>query len=296
MWTFLRSRAFADIRSRCARCARRRFTFVAVFALAVGIGGNTAIFSLVDAIRARALPIVCPTARPAVGQRSTREGRTARRLLSRPLDWRAESKSFEDIAASIRSGRHSSAATNRSGSRPSSCAPFFAAGVSPAAAACSGREDVVARPAPVAVLEQRFLETAIRCGPTVIGRTLTLRCAARHSRRRRDAAGIQRPQRHGGALGAVLDAMRPRAMMERGSRGFVALARLKPGVTWRPAQNDLDTFRRLEQAYPNTNEKRAVEVEPARRRAVRRPPSRPSHADGGGRLRPPHRLRERGEL
>src|SRR5262249_46720763 len=36
------------------------FTIVAVLALAIGIGGNTAIFSLIDAMRARALPYADP--------------------------------------------------------------------------------------------------------------------------------------------------------------------------------------------------------------------------------------------
>jgi putative ABC transport system permease protein len=55
----------------------------------------------------------------------------------------------------------------------------------------------------------------------------------------------------------------PAAMAERGSRGFAALARLKPGVSRAAAQTDLDgVSRQLERAYPNTNEKRAVEVSP----------------------------------
>src|SRR5262249_35678939 len=36
------------------------FTLVAVLSLALGIGANTAIFQLIDAIRLRALPVVNP--------------------------------------------------------------------------------------------------------------------------------------------------------------------------------------------------------------------------------------------
>ena len=55
----------------------------------------------------------------------------------------------------------------------------------------------------------------------------------------------------------------PQAMANRGNRGFGALARLKPGVTVASAQSELDGIsRQLEQAYPDTNEKRGVEVSP----------------------------------
>ena len=53
----------------------------------------------------------------------------------------------------------------------------------------------------------------------------------------------------------------PRTMADRGSRGFSALARLKPGVELATAQREMDAIsRQLETAYPNTNEKRGVEI------------------------------------
>jgi putative ABC transport system permease protein len=52
-------------------------------------------------------------------------------------------------------------------------------------------------------------------------------------------------------------------MANRGNRGFGALARLKAGVTVASAQSELDGIsRQLERAYPDTNEKRGVEVSP----------------------------------
>src|SRR5580765_1505603 len=76
------------------------FTIAAVLALAIGIGGNTAIFSLVDGVRAGALPYQEPER--LVGlfgnvQRTTVE----RRGTSYPdyVDWRAQAASFEDMAA-----------------------------------------------------------------------------------------------------------------------------------------------------------------------------------------------------
>jgi putative ABC transport system permease protein len=52
-------------------------------------------------------------------------------------------------------------------------------------------------------------------------------------------------------------------LSERGSRGFPAVAKLKRGVPVRQAQAEMDgVSKRLEQAYPETNAKRAVEVAP----------------------------------
>jgi ABC-type antimicrobial peptide transport system permease subunit len=54
-------------------------------------------------------------------------------------------------------------------------------------------------------------------------------------------------------------------LAERGSRGFPAVAKLKRGVSVPQAQAELDVIsKRLEQAYPDTNEKRGVEVAPLR--------------------------------
>ncbi|HLW76343.1 MAG TPA: ADOP family duplicated permease, partial [Bryobacteraceae bacterium] len=52
-------------------------------------------------------------------------------------------------------------------------------------------------------------------------------------------------------------------LQNRGNRGFVALARLKPGVSVRRAQVEMDAIsNRLAAAYPATNSARGVEVSP----------------------------------
>ena len=76
------------------------FTAVAVLTLALGIGANTAIFSVVDAVLLRALPYPEPDRIVRIWESSLK--RDVPRNLVNPLnflDWRDHSQSFESMAA-----------------------------------------------------------------------------------------------------------------------------------------------------------------------------------------------------
>jgi putative ABC transport system permease protein len=77
----------------------RGFTAVAVVTLALGVGANTAIFSVVDAALLRPLPFKDP-ARLVHLWETTRRGDFNRREASYPdfLDWRREGTDFEAVA------------------------------------------------------------------------------------------------------------------------------------------------------------------------------------------------------
>ncbi|MGH9811953.1 MAG: ABC transporter permease, partial [Candidatus Acidiferrales bacterium] len=76
------------------------FTAVAVLTLALGIGANTAIFSVVNAVLLRPLPFSEPGRLTMVWLDNRDEG-WPEDLTSYPtyLDWRAQSRSFEEMAA-----------------------------------------------------------------------------------------------------------------------------------------------------------------------------------------------------
>ena len=96
MWTFPSFESIRqDIRYAAAHAAARRpgFTIVALLALTLGIAGNTAIFSLVDAVRMRALPYAEPE-RLVVLWGNVMRTTLERRGASYPdfLDWRAQAR------------------------------------------------------------------------------------------------------------------------------------------------------------------------------------------------------------
>ena len=300
---FLRSKACArTCATRCARFASRPASpFVAVLALADRHRRQHRDFQPGGRDPRRALPYRDPRPTgPAVGQRAcARESSGAAPRIPTTSTGARSRRASKTSRPSIRN-----AMTLAGSDEPERiqtefvAAPYFSLlGVSPARGRVFEAERGHRRqPRAVVVLSDGFWKRRFGADPQIIGRTLTL-----SARRGYTVVGVMPPGFKGLSDTAELwvpFAMYapPRAMMERGSRGFAALARLKPGVTVAAAQNELDAIsRRLEQAYPNTNEKRGGRGEPARRRAVRQPPSRPSHADGGGRVRPSHRLRQRGQ-
>ena len=258
-----------DIRYASRTLARSPgFTLVAVFALAVGIGANTAIFSLVDASRARALPYADPS-RLVLLWGNVQRARVERRGASYPdyLDWRARAKSFEDLAAF--DGQTLTLVGGEEPERISTefvSAPYFALLGERTARGRTFRadEDDVAKPQQVVVLSDGLWKRRFGADPNVVGRSVTLCCAPRSY----TVVGVMPPGFKGLTDAAELwvpFAMYapPDVMASRGTRGFAALARLTPGATLESARREMDAVsRQLEREHPDTNEKRAAEVSP----------------------------------
>jgi putative ABC transport system permease protein len=268
MWTLP---SFESVRQdvRYALRALRRspgFSAVALIVLTLGIAGNTAMFSLVDAVRLRALPFDESDRLVVLWGNVMRAG-LERRGASYPdfLDWRGQASSFEAMAAADETRMTLSG----TGEATRILVETVSASYFPLlrTAAASGRtfapdEDVVPQKVAVVVLSDGFWRRQLGANPQLLGQSLVL------DGRPYTVVGIMPAGFRG--VGDRADAWIPfvmgntaQGLAQRGSRGFQVLARLKPNVTLTEAQTELDAIsRRLEQAYPETNEKRGVEVSP----------------------------------
>jgi predicted permease len=268
MWTFP---SFESVRQdvRYALRALRRspaFSSVAIVVLAIGIAGNTAMFSLVDAVRLRALPYA-ESDRLVILWGNVMRAKLERRGASYPdfVDWRSQVTTFEGMAAGdeTRMTLSGSGEATRILVETVSASYFSLLGVNAAAGRTfAGDEDVVPQKVAVVVLSEGFWRRQLGADPQVIGRPLVL------DARPYTVIGVMPSGFRG--VGDRADVWIPFVMSntaeglaQRGSRGFQVLARLKPGISRAQAQAELDAIsRRLEQAYPETNEKRGVEVSP----------------------------------
>jgi len=240
------------------------FSVVAIGVLALGIAGNTTMFSLLDAVRLRALPY--PEAeRLVLLWGNVMRTKLERRGASYPdfLDWRAQSTSFEGMAADDEtrmtlSGRGDA---SRILVETVSASYFPLLHATPAVGRTfAADEDVVAQKVAVVVLSDGFWRRELSGDPRVVDQPIVL------DGRPYTVVGIMPPGFRG--VGDRAEAWIPFVMSnsaeglaQRGTRGFQVLARLKPGVSLAQGQAEIDAIsRRLEQAYPETNEKRGVEL------------------------------------
>ena len=266
MWTFRWIEMLRQDAHYAVRTLRKSpgFTIVAALTLALGIGANTAIFSVVDAVILRPLPYPEP-ARLVELWGNVKRAKVERRGASYPdyVDWRDQSRSFEAMAAF-----DSGTATLTGDAEPdritTECVshPYFdLLGVH----ASMGRtfrpeEDQVPQRDAVVILSEGLWKRRFGADANIIGKTLRL------DTRVFTIIGVMPPWFRGVTDDA--EAWIPFMMSgtaqdfaERGSRGFAALARLKVGVSRTQAQSELDVISKgLERAHPDTNEGRAVEL------------------------------------
>ena len=153
------------------------FSAVAIVTLALGIGANTAIFSIVNAVLLRPLPY--PDAdRIMVLNESSGPGQDYSVALPDYFDWQNDNKVFKHLACTHKESRNLSGIPGREAERVS-CASvtrnFFDVIGLPTeiGRTFSEEEDKVGGP-PVVLLSDRLWQRAFNRDPGAIGRSINL--------------------------------------------------------------------------------------------------------------------------
>ena len=230
------------------------FTAVAVLTLALGIGANTAIFGVVDAVLLQALPY--PDAAQLVVLSAAR-GDQQQLLISVPEaeDWRARNRTLTDI------GIQRTQSVNLTGTEAPdrlvgsyvTASTLHILGARVTLGRLFGPEETLPGSGQrVVILSAAAWKTRFGADSSVLGRSVTL---------------DGRPHR---VIGVLSDAFRDpfspvevflpiasapsQSWFTRGSPSFWAFGRLKTGVTLEQAQGDLSRVARdLAQEYPSPN-------------------------------------------
>jgi putative ABC transport system permease protein len=237
------------------------FTLVAVVALALGVGANTAIFSVVNAVLLR--PLRYPNAGRVVAiQELNPEGRRVQSTPANFLDWREQATAFEHMAAIFE--RTSNLASGEEAERidlaMTSAAFFEVFGVRPRAGRFFLPEEEKAGHAPVVVLGHALWQRRFGADPSIVGRSVTLD-GLPYEVVGVAPEGFSYPDRTEAWVPpfARVPTIYEQQDVER-ARGFgflTAVALLKRGETLERARAEMETITaRLRQQYPESNSKR----------------------------------------
>jgi len=232
----------------------RWVTVGASMALAVGIGMNATVFTIVDALLLRAVPFADPARVMYIGERDTVTGRTF--MVSWPdfQDWRASQRSFVALAAW-------SAGTMNVSDDASPAERYNGAYFSANAFAVLGGRPIIGRDflpaddvpgaAPVVVLAEATWRNRYGADPSIVGRIV------RVNDRPATVVGVMPASMQFPDAGlwmplAQLPGLQQKKRDER--FGIQAFGRLQENVPRRQAQAELSAIAtRLQHDYPATN-------------------------------------------
>ena len=241
------------------------FTLVAILALGLGIGANTAIFSVVNAVLLRPLPYPQPDQLVMLRERTSTFPNGS---VSYPnfLDWQAGQRSFTDLALVRRESFNfatvaGDAAPDRiDGGRVTS--NFFTIlGLKPLIGRDLTEADDQPGSAPVVLIGETVWRTRFGRSPKVLGQQVMVDGV------QREIIGVLPEAAKFPRLAQIwvplADLRKDENVVRRGNHpGFSCLGRLKSGVALTQANADLDTIAAaLEKQYPDTNTSRRVNMQ-----------------------------------
>ncbi|HXG68897.1 MAG TPA: ABC transporter permease [Blastocatellia bacterium] len=244
---------FQDIRFGLRRLAKSPgFTVIALLSLALGIGANTAIFSLVNAVLLRPLPFHDPDRLVMVWEEASFAGFP--RNTPAPAnyaDWKAQNQVFEDMAAlTWRTYNLTGDGEPEKVSAYAVTANFFPLlGVQPALGRTFLPEEDKPDAGKVAVLSYGLWQSRYGGEPGIIGRDILLN-GEKHTVIGVMPAGFQFLESYIGLW--VPAAFSQEELANRGSHYLTVVARMKPGVTLPQAQSDMEAImQRIGRDFPN---------------------------------------------
>ncbi|MCI0489447.1 MAG: ABC transporter permease [Blastocatellia bacterium] len=254
---------FQDLRYAFRTLIKRPgFTVVAVLALALGIGANTAIFSVVNGVILRPLPYTEPDRLAMVWLDNRRQG-IREDITSYPnfIDWRDQNQVFEGMAG-FRSWRQSLTGTGEPEELrgASVSANFFQImGTSPSLGRGFTAEEETPGKDNVVILSHGLWQRRFGGDSNLLGRTLTL------GGRIVTVVGVMPVGFQFPKDAEMWDPLAPseRLKAARSSFWLPVIGRLRPGVTPAQAQAEMDTIAgRLEQQYPESNAGYGINIVP----------------------------------
>jgi len=245
------------------------FTIIAVLTLALGIGANTAIFSVVNAELLRPLPFRDSGRLVSVATANSRM-HTSNGSTSYPdfMDWQSQNQVFEKMAAytgatfTLTGQEHPAHLEGASVSAET----FDLLGVSPELGRTflPGEDEANHH---VVIISDHLWKQLFKGDPGIIGRTITLENEG-YTVVGVMPANFQYPlQREPEAIWSTLSPLNetsddsPPMVQHRGAHFLTCIARLKPGVTLAQAQAAMDVIASsLSKQYPDTNKYMSVHL------------------------------------
>jgi putative ABC transport system permease protein len=243
---------------------RPGFSAVAILTLALGIGANTAIFSVVNAVVLRPLPYADPDRLVTVWE--TLAGNDRRSVApGNFLDWRTQNSTFADMAATFYGNFNliGDGDPERINGATVTSNLMSVLGVSTQLGRTFQPDDDDHQDRPVVVISDGLWRRRFAASREVIGRTLTI------DERPHTIIGVMRPDfkfpvqselwvlgRDRNAVSMSLISQFPTNDWnhERDAHFINVIGRLKPEVSLSHAQSDIAGItRRLEQQFPDTN-------------------------------------------